>query len=49
MSKFVDNNGQDITHIYCFNAVMSHQDNEAIAKTIMRTKGVKVLAWCCNE
>ncbi len=28
---------------------MSKQDNEAIAQTVMRTKGVRVLAWCCNE
>ena len=45
--KYVDDLGNDITHIYSYNKVMSFEDREGIAKILNRTN-YKVLAWYFN-
>lgn len=42
--RYTDNNGEDISHIYSYNKVMSAIDLEGIAKTLNKTN-FKVLAW----
>lgn len=43
-TKYVDDTGKDITHIYSYNKVMSQPDMEGICKILNRT-GWLVLAW----
>lgn len=45
--KYVDDDGNDITHIYSYNKVMSVTDLEGIAKILNRSN-YRVLAWYAN-
>lgn len=44
IESYKDKNGEDITHIYSYNKIMSIEDHEGIAKILNRTN-FKVLAW----
>lgn len=44
VEKYQDSYGQDITHIYSYNKIMSITDHKKIAETLNRTN-FKILAW----
>jgi len=47
IEKYVDSRGQDMTHIYSYNKVMSLKDRQDIAKILNRTN-FRLLAWYFN-
>lgn len=45
--KYIDSRGNDITHIYSYNKVMSLNDRKAISKILNKTN-FKLMAWYFN-
>ena len=44
LDKYVDSQGEDITHIYSYNKVMSVADRRGISKILNRTN-FRIMAW----
>jgi hypothetical protein len=44
LEKYADENGQDYTHIYSYNKVMSQKDRRGISEILNRTN-FRLLAW----
>lgn len=45
--RYLDSRGEDVTHIYSYNKVMSTHDKRAIAKIMNRTN-FKLMSWYFN-